>query len=240
MIATCIPPIHKQSRREAANTNMAHLEGALPSIAIWDRFLQMIHFRQLVHYVRPYFVIITPPMIAVVCSTSVPRGSTFSASMLPWLLCVFHLGTIMCICFFLAFPDYEKLRSELSEILSRASHPPEAESERTVDVNSLTSAPTKAVVSAESTGLWDMLVSRYSIYMHIIINYRGTNIISRIGAIGAVAKCAMWCNCANSMGLSRNLVENWAESNMSMWFKKKAQGLLWCNGRQGPSFSRRQ
>ena len=59
----------------------------------------------------------------------------------------------MCVCFSLAFPDYEKLRSELSEILNRTLHPPVAEPECAANANndSLDSAPTKAVVSAEPT-----------------------------------------------------------------------------------------
>lgn len=75
------------------------------------------------------------------------------ASMLPCLPRWFYRGSPTCICFSLAFPDYEKLRSELSEILNRASHPPEAEPECAANAknDSLDSAATKAVVSAEST-----------------------------------------------------------------------------------------
>lgn len=123
-----------------------------------------------------------------------------------FVIFVFHLGIASCICFFFFFPDYERLRSELSKILDRASNPPEAEPERTLDVDSLNSAPTKAMVSAcwIDWSLKSVSLSWRSIYIHVIIDDRGTSIPSIIGAIGAVTKCAMWCNCANRMRLSRH------------------------------------
>lgn len=140
IIATYVPSTHKQSRRKTTNANVLYLTSRGCS-TIQLRLIYADHPFQTACALRPSVLSHhCPPKPALVCSLAI---------------FVSHSGIITCIYlyFLLIFADYERLRSELSEIVNRASHPPEAEAESTTynNVNCSDSAPTKAMVSAELT-----------------------------------------------------------------------------------------